>query len=1124
MRKIATALLAVTTIAVAYYFMDLSPNKKDDGRTVFTKKYEKWLIDRYKDPVTGKIPDNIRQLELQFAQRMKEKDPDYRKNGKVQSLNEWTSRGPYYIGGRTRALALDVNDENRILAGGVDAGVILSTDGGKTWSKKTKNNQLPSITTIDQDKRPGKQHIWYHGTGERLGSRSYGNGVYKSTDNGELWFKLPSTVKGSVGFWDNEFDFIYRIRTNPNAPESRDEVYVALALGGIIRSTDGGTTWTPVIGNGISNGSSMYSDIEVTSDGVFYAALSSNGGNNFPSNVKGIYRSIDGRVWTNITPKNFPEKYNRIAIGIDPQNENRVYFVGETPGFGTMTTNSRNDSLWHSLYRYEYKLGDGKGENGVWTDLSANIPNPELVRHQMNSQGGYDLHIKVHPKDSNIVYIGAVNLYRSKSAWQKNDFEVIGGTCPTDECDYFYRYPNHHADQHNLVFLPSNPDIMYTATDGGLHKTLDNRGPNTEWISLNEGYNTTQLYSVGIDHATKSGHLIGGFQDNGTNYSTSFDQKSHWTEVLRADGFNCAIADSSKFIITSQNSSYEPDIKFYKSELDENGKIINYARIDPIGGKDFIWNTPFSLDPNNNNIMYVAGGKTVWRNNDLSKVKMTNFPATGWRDFKSLDSISTEWNQLKKTLVDEADTTGERITAIKVSKKPANVLYYGTNLGNVYRIDNSNIGDSEPLLIRSKEFSDGSYVSSISIDPDDAFNVLICFSNYNVRSIFHTTNGGQVWEDVGGNLEDNDFGTGASPAINDVKIIEYNGEKAYLAGTSIGLYLTKELNGIGTVWKQEGENTIGYNNVFTLDSRSIDGYTVAGTYATGAYGTYLTDFPIAPDKVALSYPINNSEYISDRVELRWKSIIDAYYYNIEIATDSEFNNIVYNKNNIDSNVTTAIGLERGFRTYYWRVAAINSGGRGEFSDVWKFQTGMTTPKLISPEQSAVNVPVNAVLQWEKFNIEGIKYKVQISNNGFFNNILFEGITDEGSYNFSLKSGTKYFWRVMAFNDLDSSGFDEKFNFTTEPKSTVNSKYIEKNIALYPNPAKNYLKLDLKKLGLNPTNIKLYSSEGKALNSTDYEVKSSQQIYDFDISGLQPGQYILQLKFDKFTISKRFVKL
>ena len=1122
MKKIVTILVLFTTLASGYYFFSLDETKEGNAEQVFTKKYEQWLLDRYKDPLTGEIPQNIRQRELKFARELNAKNKKLNnKYNAIQSLNEWTSRGPYYMGGRTRALALDINDENRILAGGVDAGVLLSTDGGLTWSKKTKNTQLPSITTIDQDKRPGKQNIWYHGTGERLGSRALGNGVYKSTDNGESWFQLKSTINGSIGAFDNAFDFVYRVRTNPKAPSDKDEVYAATSLGGIFRSEDGGYSWDAVLGGGVSNNLSNYTDIEVTTNGVFYASMSSHGSRD-TSFVKGIFRSTDGENWVNITPTEFPARYNRIAIGIDPQNESKVYFVGETPGYGTLTTNSRQDSLWHSLYKYEYISNDGKGENGKWTDLSQNIPNPELVRHQMNSQGGYDLHIKVHPTDSNVVYIGAVNLYRSKSAWQENDFEVIGGTCPTNDCDYFYRYPNHHADQHNLVFLPSNPNIMFTATDGGIHKTLDNRGSDTEWISLNEDYNTTQLYSVAIDHATESADLIGGFQDNGTNYSVSYDTKSTWSEVLRADGFNCAIADSSKFIITSQNSSQEPDIKFYKSELDANGKMVKYARIDPIGGKDFIWNTPFILDPNDNNILYIAGGRTVWRNNDLSKVEMKDFPTAGWRDFKILDSITTEWNELTNTNVIENDTN-ERITAIQVSKSPANILYYGTNRGNLYRLDNSNTGDPTPVKINSDEFNTNSNVTSISIDPEDATKVVVAFSNYNVRSIFYSTNSGSNWEQVGGNLESNDFGTGTSPAINIVKIIEYNGKMAFLAGTSIGLYLTAELNGMGTVWQQEAENTIGYNNVFTLDSRSTDGYTVVGTYATGTYGTYFNNFPLTPEKVTLNFPHNNSTFVQEDIRFNWEQVTGAYYYKIEIATDSKFENIVFQKNDIDTNNVITNVIEKGLNTYYWRVAPINAGGVGVYSDSWLFQTGLGTPKMIYPEQSSTNIPTSVNLKWEKFDIEGITYKIQLSSNGFFTNILFEEETNEDNINFQLEGGKKYFWRVMAFNEIDSSGYNEKYNFTTEPLSSVEIIGFENKISLYPNPSSNKLNIYLNELPDLPKSIKIYNQSGKFIQSIDL-FGLINKIKPIDISNYINGKYFIKFEFDKFTISKSFIKI
>ena len=49
------------------------------------------------------------------------------------SKSNWIHRGPYNVGGRTRALAMDVLDENILLAGGASGGMFRSTDAGQSW-------------------------------------------------------------------------------------------------------------------------------------------------------------------------------------------------------------------------------------------------------------------------------------------------------------------------------------------------------------------------------------------------------------------------------------------------------------------------------------------------------------------------------------------------------------------------------------------------------------------------------------------------------------------------------------------------------------------------------------------------------------------------------------------------------------------------------------------------------------------------------------------------------------------------------------------------------------------------------------------------------------------------------
>ena len=55
------------------------------------------------------------------------------------------------------------------------------------------------------------------------------------------------------------------------------------------KSVDGGQSWLKQLGFG--NSSSYYNNVEVTSNGIVYATLSSDGTD------KGIWTSLDGQTW-----------------------------------------------------------------------------------------------------------------------------------------------------------------------------------------------------------------------------------------------------------------------------------------------------------------------------------------------------------------------------------------------------------------------------------------------------------------------------------------------------------------------------------------------------------------------------------------------------------------------------------------------------------------------------------------------------------------------------------------------------------------------------------------------------------------------------------------------------------
>jgi hypothetical protein len=270
-----------------------------------------------------------------------------------------------------------------------------------------------NVTCITQDKRKGKEKIWYAGTGEYYGGSvpgQYftGNGLLKSTDGGKTWIRLKSTNSNNVTF-DLAFDFNHKVAIN-NAIDSLDVVFIA-NYGCIYRSLNGGTTWS--IRRGGLTQASAWTDVAVTSSGIVYATLS--GGGNNP----GVWRSKDnGTTWTNITPSFLAGSTGRIVIGVAPSDENQVYFAANTPNFGKQSTRFDGGVEWNSLWKYTYVSGDGNSTGGQWEDRSANIPALGGAFGNYISQGGYCLDVQVKPDNPDVVFLGGTNLYRSDDGFK----------------------------------------------------------------------------------------------------------------------------------------------------------------------------------------------------------------------------------------------------------------------------------------------------------------------------------------------------------------------------------------------------------------------------------------------------------------------------------------------------------------------------------------------------------------------------------------------------------------------------------------------------------------------------------------------------------------------------------
>ena len=912
----------------------------------------------------------------------------------VQSI-DWSRRGPVNVGGRTRALAVDITDENIILAGGVSGGMWRSTDAGSSWTKVTEVSELQSVTCIVQDTRVGHTDVWYYGTGETPGNSASagpagpgfhytGNGVFKSTNNGVSWALLPATASQTPQTM-NQFDQIYSLALDLSNP-TNDIIYAA-CLGGIFRSTDGGDSWSVTLGDSsgvISLSSSLFTDVAVSPSGIVYATMSQGNawsvvfGADSSSPWKGIYRSTDGVNWVHIEPAGWPPKYNRAVLDIAPSNENVLYVLGDTPGTGLHVIYGGADN-YTSFWKYTYLSGDGSGAGGSWLDRTGNLPtggSGGTFAHQ----GGYDLVIKSKPDAENVVYIGGVNMFRStdgftstlNTTWIGGWYVGVGGS-----------YTNHHADQHAMVFLPGDPSSMLSGNDGGVYRTSDDLAATIVWNPLNIGYETTQFYAVAIDHGTPGNNvIIGGTQDNGTWFAGSDNPSDYWKFIGGGDGAFCAIADGRSSYYTSSQLGFT-----YRRILDVNGNQSAWTRIDPTGGSGYAFINPFAMDPNDTNMMYLVGGTSLWRNTNLTGIPLFSGAST-----------SVGWTHLTNSTVGSGV-----ITSLGVSTAPANRVYYGTSVGTVFRLDTANAGNPVPVNVTGVNFPAGGYVNCVAVDPSDADRAITVFSNYSVKSLFYTTDGGSSWTDVSGNLEEFPDGSGDGPSCRWATIVPSGG---YFVGTSTGLYSTAALNGTSTVWAQEGSANIGNVVVDMIVARNSDGRVVAATHGNGVYSGYVAVSPPAvpelasPSDDALNQPL--------LLKLRWDLAFGAATYHLQVSADTAFGSTIVDDSTL-TGISRVVGGLGPLMTYYWRVDAKNILGESGWSTVWSFVTADTSaPLLVRKGWNLISVPFG-----EADNRTSVLYPDAVSN----------AFAYEGAYTVkdSLLNGVGYWLKFGAAESVPSAG-------------------------------------------------------------------------------------------------------
>lgn len=784
------------------------------------------LSQTFIDPATGAIPPGIRSAELEFAATLPKRAHALSKSSNA-SLFNWASAGPNNRAGRTRGLVVDVNDPNTIIAGGVSSGVWKSIDAGASWTLKTTPGISLNVTTLAQDPRAGQTHTWYFAGGEFRGNLTtsdrglvapyMGAGIFKSIDNGDTWQLLPSTKDSNPTAFNSAFDFVHRLAINPMT----GTLFVANNLSGILRSTDGGASFPLVLGGFAQH---AWSDVAVGANGVVVAVLSQQAINATPqTNAPGVYKSNDdGLTWTRVTPPTFPSTHHRSLLAIAPSNPEVVYVLTFT---GQTFSDGREDMRFHKI-----NLRTGLAE-----DRSANLPRysgtPSLGA-AIHSWFNFCMALAVKPDDENFVIVGGTTLYRSRNGFatppggNRNETRIGGYNDPVNGG----LYPNHYVDQQNLTFHPSQPNEMWSANDAGVFVTRDVAAANLAWESKNRGFVSAQYYAVAISARAGDEQILGGTQDSGVLYTPSA-QTTPGTPapdaqfIMGGDGAYCYLGE--RFAYSSINAG---DV-FRHNYTSPNRTGIGGPRfigVPPLGssqGRRFIHQ--YAIDPADERVMLFPVGNVIYRNTNIEGSNPSN-----------------TWTALTQI----AAPNGYSVTAMAMSQQsPQHVLYFGASRSGaaprIYRWENAHTATSGLQEISVPNQAANTYVHSIAVNPLNANEILVVFSNYNIVGLYRSNDGGQTYTAIEGNLS----GTSANPgpSLRAAAILPLNelGENrtVYFVATSVGLFSTTALNGANTLWEQEATDIIGHVVAEHIVARVFDGRVAVGTLGRGMLvGDYNT--------------------------------------------------------------------------------------------------------------------------------------------------------------------------------------------------------------------------------------------------------------------------------------------
>lgn len=669
-------------------------------------------------------------------------------------------------------------------------------------------------------------------------------------------------------------------------PDNNCEYYVAVASGGVWKTTDCGIRYTPLF-----DGEGSYSigclAMDPKNKNVIWVGTGENNNQRSVAYGDGVYKSEDGgKSWKNMGLKT-SEHIGRIAI--DPQNPNIVYVAAYGPlwtsggergiyktedggknwkrvlhvsdhtGFNEIMIDPRYPNILYAaahqrqrkVFAYVgggpesalYKSTDG-GE--TWNKLNLGLPAADIGR----------IGINMYEANPDILYAvveanEGAGVYRSKdrgASWEKRSGYSTSGNYyqkiyvdPVNPDKVFVMNTylgvssdggknfsilgekNKHIDNHAMWINPKNTEHYLVGCDGGIYESFDG---GKHW-DFKQNLPVTQFYKVSTDNASPFYHIHGGTQDNFSIGGPSRTLSANG--IMNSDWYFTSIGDGFETQVdpTDPNVIYAQAQYGYLSRYDrKSGEYLDIKPQERVGEAAYRWNwdSPLQLSHFDHKRLYFAANK-VFRSDDRGNSwQVISEDLSRQDDRNTFELMGKVWSVDAIAKNGSTDIYGN-LCSFSESPLDEQVLWAGSDDGLLHVTSNG--GKSWTRIQDIPGVPERCYVHQIVASRHQKNTAYVAFNHHRFGDfrpyIYMTSDLGKTWKAIQSNL----------PERGSVYTVAEDHLKADLlfTGTEFGVFFSLDQ---GNAWIQlkAGLPTIAVRDI-EIQRREND--LVLGTFGRGFY-------------------------------------------------------------------------------------------------------------------------------------------------------------------------------------------------------------------------------------------------------------------------------------------------